>query len=607
MRRHSTRKLKMIATAAAIILGCVIWVLIFSYVSKTENNRKISQEVKVSATQPARTRTTSVTAAPVEDIENNTEIMNQGTETSKEKDQDNTSSEIDYNLKKQDTTVPDNGKVNSSELLSDLTITKSDVGLDNVDNVSREDIISVAAPKFAATKTNEAGSYVTYEGVVHLLPEGHVAGTTWDNTKKKATSIGEELVATKKAINDLVDGTIAEIRNEIYGGTSVDILNGVATFSNKTGNGISYTWNKDHSQCVINGTTIDGVSFCNLVNSTESMPEGFQSGKTYDFTFNSTDENISLVIIPYANGVELNKESFSVRGTTRYTIPPTWNGIVIRLSVKHKEDGTSVNETVDTPAVYTVSTGGVESQINTLNMITNSAQLLNKNMFPMLTCIDDDAISVDQVEKFTAACESVGVRGTLACITSCWESNPSIINALKAAEEKGHNAVIHAYNQHPGDCWSLEGYDPEECTKNLVKGMRMMEEAGFSNYKYWVTPFNRDSEDMRKLARITGCNCRFIGEGHANTIYDPFEIDRYGIYRIGIMSRTIEEIEAIIDDCYDKKGWLVFITHFYDEPEETAKKFTTVVSYAKTKGFMVATAPEAWSYRKAIYDLADMF
>lgn len=600
--RRNTRKLKMIATVAAIILGCIIWVLLFVFVSKTENDRKAAQKIKANTIQPARTGIVSVTVAPIEDKDDDIEVSGNSIAI----DLTSALAETDNNVERQETSVLDNSKVNAPGFPSDLTVTKSDIGLDNVDNVSRDDIALVAAPKFAATKTNEAGSYVTYEGVVYLLPDGHVAGTTWDNTKKMATSIGEELVSTKKAINDLMDGTIAEIQNDIYGGTSVDVLNGVATFSNKTGNGITYTWNKDHSQCMINGTT-DGGSFCNLVNSTESMPKGFQSGKTYDFTFNSTDENISLVIIPYANGVELNKESFSVRGTTRYTIPPTWNGMVIRLSVKHKEDGTSVNETVDTPAIYTVSTGGVESQINTLNQITNSAQLLSKNMFPILTCIDDDAISVDQVEKFTAACESVGIRGTLACITSSWENDPKILEALKKAEEKGHNAVIHAYSQHPGDCWSLEGYDPDECMKNLVKGMRMMQEAGFSNYKYWVTPFNRDSEDMRKIARNTGCNCRFYGGGHANTIYDNYEIDRYGIYRVGIVERTKEEIQAIIDDCYDKKGWLVFITHFYEKPDETAVKFADAVSYAKEKGFMVATAPEAWSYRKAIYDLADMF
>ena len=603
MSRLNTQKTKKIAIGAAIILGCVIWALIFSYVSKTENNRKISQEIKASATQPARTGTVSVTAAPVEEDRDNDTKESENSIVSA---QTNTISENDNNLDKPDTAVSDKKTVNVSELLSDLSITKSDVGLDNVDNVSRDDIVSVVAPKFAATKTNEAGSYVTYKGVVYLLPDGHTAGTTWDNTKKEATNIGDEIVATKKVIAGLENGNIAGLYDDMYGGLSTEILGGIATFSDKTSNGITYSWNKDKNKCEIKGTT-EGGSFCNLVNSKESIPSELKSGKTYDFTFNCIDENISLTIIPYANNIELVKESFQVRGTTRYTIPPTWNGIVIRLSVKHKEGGTSVNETVDTPAIYTVATGGVESQINTLNLITNSAQLLSKNMFPILTIIDDDAISVDQVEKFTAACESVDVRGTLACLTNCWNENPLILDALKKAEEKGHNVVIHAYSQNPGDCWSTEGYDLDECTKNLVKGMRMMQEAGFSNYKYWVTPFNMDSDEIRSLARFTGCNCRFFGGGHANTIYDPYEIDRYGIYRVGVAGRTVEELEAFVDDCYNKKGWLVFMTHFYANPEEIAEILTTVVSYAKEKGFMVATAPEAWSYRKSIYDLADMF
>ena len=186
MSRLNTQKTKKIATGAAIILGCVIWALIFSYVSKTENNRKISQEIKASATQPARTGTVSVTAAPVEEDRDNDTKESENSIVSA---QTNTISENDNNLDKPDTAVSDKKTVNVSELLSDLSITKSDVGLDDVDNVSRDDIVSVVAPKFAATKTNEAGSYVTYKGVVYLLPDGHTAGTTWDNTKKEATNI----------------------------------------------------------------------------------------------------------------------------------------------------------------------------------------------------------------------------------------------------------------------------------------------------------------------------------------------------------------------------------------------------------------------------------
>ena len=54
-------------------------------------------------------------------------------------------------------------------------------------------VLAQIAPVFAAGTAYTAGQYVTYEGVVYCLTEDHAAGTTWANTKKAATNMGQEI------------------------------------------------------------------------------------------------------------------------------------------------------------------------------------------------------------------------------------------------------------------------------------------------------------------------------------------------------------------------------------------------------------------------------
>lgn len=55
------------------------------------------------------------------------------------------------------------------------------------------------APDFDASEANDPGEYVV-NGDMYTLPNGHTAGTTWENTTKTKTTAGKELYKLHKAL-----------------------------------------------------------------------------------------------------------------------------------------------------------------------------------------------------------------------------------------------------------------------------------------------------------------------------------------------------------------------------------------------------------------------
>lgn len=243
---------------------------------------------------------------------------------------------------------------------------------------------------------------------------------------------------------------------------------------------------------------------------------------------------------------------------------------------------------------------------------TDNLTALKKNLFPICTFIDDDAIDVNNVTSYVDACDEAGIKGSMATLTIKWENNAELLEALKTAEQEGHSIIIHAYSQDINDCWSQSGFDEQECTENLIKGMQMMAKEGFINYKIWATPSSRDNEPLRTLARRAGIECKFIGENWANDGTHP--VDRFRIYRCALnvsdaTGMTIAQIKALADACYAVGGWLIIMTHFANENGngDYADRLVEIANYVTTKGYKVANAAEAWSYRKWMYDLNDVF
>ena len=68
-------------------------------------------------------------------------------------------------------------------------------------------LLSVVAPPFVKATANAEGSYVTYEGELYYLPDGHTANTTWASTTKTKKSIGEVLAYLKENAGAQIDDT----------------------------------------------------------------------------------------------------------------------------------------------------------------------------------------------------------------------------------------------------------------------------------------------------------------------------------------------------------------------------------------------------------------
>ena len=63
-----------------------------------------------------------------------------------------------------------------------------------------EAIATMVAPVFDVEVANPAGSYVTKDGVLYYLPDGHEEDETWANTTKEETNVTEDLAGVKSAI-----------------------------------------------------------------------------------------------------------------------------------------------------------------------------------------------------------------------------------------------------------------------------------------------------------------------------------------------------------------------------------------------------------------------
>ena len=75
-------------------------------------------------------------------------------------------------------------------------------------------VAGIVAPAFAAGKANAAGTYVTKDGNLYILPNGHTAGTAWENTSKTQLTVGGELTDLKSALRSVLGTYINELNPE---------------------------------------------------------------------------------------------------------------------------------------------------------------------------------------------------------------------------------------------------------------------------------------------------------------------------------------------------------------------------------------------------------
>ena len=88
-------------------------------------------------------------------------------------------------------------------------------------NTAATNVASIVAAPFIEGTGNAAGSYVTNNGELYELPDGHTANVTWENTTKTPTKVGPELneiqgdvAALKSAIGEVPTGKTVQSQIE---------------------------------------------------------------------------------------------------------------------------------------------------------------------------------------------------------------------------------------------------------------------------------------------------------------------------------------------------------------------------------------------------------
>lgn len=110
---------------------------------------------------------------------------------------------------------------------------------------------------------------------------------------------------------------------------SNDILAPNATYTSRTLNGITYTWDGARKTCTATGTP-SGNTYINMVSSTSSLPVGFNAEKRYYVTFKTTSPNFVLFFLFYKNGSKVGEVSVT---ENTYVTFPDCDGIIVRLRV----------------------------------------------------------------------------------------------------------------------------------------------------------------------------------------------------------------------------------------------------------------------------------
>ncbi len=236
-----------------------------------------------------------------------------------------------------------------------------------------------------------------------------------------------------------------------------------------------------------------------------------------------------------------------------------------------------------------------------------------KSTKPIITFIDDDTNSVELINRYYNALNRVGVVGNYAVITNNMLKNEGEKELLLSLEKKGFGCLYHCAEQRgdkptsPG-AYYLEDYrDMQKVEENFLTGLREMQTAGFSAYKYWVSPYGVDDEEILTIPRKYGFNCLitlsqkgFISPANC----DRWHIPRWHLSPGEVKFQGLEYFKKLVDVCVADHGWLVVVTHVneWDTTTTMDDALSEAAQYALDFGMEVRNFPDAFEiYRPFFY------
>jgi len=227
--------------------------------------------------------------------------------------------------------------------------------------------------------------------------------------------------------------------------------------------------------------------------------------------------------------------------------------------------------------------------------------------------IDDDTSNLAYVQRYHDLFEETGTVGNYAVIAHRLDDQTGLLDELLEYEIEGFGMLFHCYDQYTQGSGNTTYFLPEnrnvvEAQRNILRGLRRFQTAGFSNYKYWVTPYGVNDAEIQSIAKKCGLNC-LIATGNYGIVTrssaDKWNIPRFGFAKDG---SNVNHLKMMVDACVEAKGLMIVTTHVNKWDDQTAASdiddiFKSFLEYVVSKDISVVSFPEAFETRRAMFDL----
>lgn len=236
---------------------------------------------------------------------------------------------------------------------------------------------------------------------------------------------------------------------------------------------------------------------------------------------------------------------------------------------------------------------------------------------PIISFIDDDTSSFELVTRYHDLFSQYNAVGNYAVMTKNIEEIPDLSNLLLDYEKEGFGCLYHCYYQRGDETRYWESgndmYDENLIKENFMKGLRSMKSHGFSDFKYWVTPYGVNDDFIQSLAKTHGMNCLFTMSGEISNnafVTRNGNTDRFNIPRVSISKESsTDRIKILLDALSNTDGWMIIVTHAntWGETTEVDDKVSEIIEYILGKGIKIESVPQAFKEMETSFHLYDLF
>lgn len=257
---------------------------------------------------------------------------------------------------------------------------------------------------------------------------------------------------------------------------------------------------------------------------------------------------------------------------------------------------------------------------------------------PMVSFIDDDTSNYQYVKYYHDIFAAQGELGGYAVETKNLDEgvNDGLPELLLDYEEEGFACLYHCYHQAGNETrYWINGhpdYNPALINENFMRGLRSIREYGFSNYKYWVTPYGVNDKFIVDLAKNHGMQCllncpsRLAQEG----VITPYgNVSRWNIPRVIFGNYHTDEawaaqntwLHRAIREAKAANGWVIIVSHVNswgwtrsgdqrlenDDVLKMKAHLNDLIDYCQSEGLEIVSFPVGFEEYRAAFYMHELF